>query len=323
MNLSRRYFVFGTCATGLSVLAPPVEAGVVQSLSGPAFGSRWNAVLPEYVDGAVVTDIVAVVVADIDAKMSPYRATSALSLFNRSRTTGWMSVGTDMARLAAMALRLHRVTDGAFDPTVGPLVRRFGFGPIVGRYVGPASLETAPGHIRKRDPEVTLDLCGIAKGHALDRVIAALKETRVTDALIELGGEIRTLGRHPSGREWMIGVAGPVPGASSLDLRIAPRGLAVATSGHANQSYSGLVGAVSHLIDPHQGRPARQDLASVTVLADSAEQADARATALAVAGRNLGPDLAERHGWKALFVLQGNGRPHRRMTGGFETHLLI
>jgi thiamine biosynthesis lipoprotein len=116
---------------------------------------------------------------------------------------------------------MTRFTEGAFDPTIGPLVNRFGFGPIHGERAHPADLSVSANGLRKRVPGLTLDLCGIAKGYALDRIIEALPAVGVDSVMFELGGEIRTLGRHPDGRAWQIGIERPdvEPGVSSMLLR--------------------------------------------------------------------------------------------------------
>ena len=183
--------------------------------------------------------------------------------------------------------------------------------------------------LRKADPALTLDLCGIAKGYALDAILAALRERGVTHALIELGGEIAALGEHPAGRPWQVAIE--VPGRQPVQAHriIAPRGLAVATSGHAANGYQGRV-SLSHLIDPQSGRPAKQDLASVCVLAPSAMRADALATALAVHGLDRGVALATRLGVSALFLArrgaQGeadDGPLEETMTGDFAAHIVV
>jgi thiamine biosynthesis lipoprotein len=212
---------------------------------------------------------------------------------------------------------VHARTDGGFDASVGPLVHRYGFGPIAG---GPApfgALETGTGRLRKDESALTLDLCGIAKGAALDAMIARLAP-HVRDLMMELGGEIRTLGRHPDGRPWRIGVEHPLPGTPRVHRVIAPLGLAVATSGHGAKSF----GTATHLIDPRRARPADTRLASVTVLARRAQDADALATALAALGPEDGPALAQARSIRALFLFNDAGRISDHVTAGFADHIL-
>lgn len=102
--------------------------------------------------------------------------------------------------MARAALDLARASDGAFDPTIAPLVGRFGFGPITEGAPGWAALRVGHKSIAKPRAGLTRDLCGIAKGRALDRGVLLLAGRGHDDLLIDMGGELAALGRHPSGR---------------------------------------------------------------------------------------------------------------------------
>lgn len=319
MPLTRRNFLQSTGAA--LALSGRAEAAGAQAQTGRAFAGWWRAVAGTGAPPDRVAAIIQAVTAEVDAAMSPYRTDAALARFNRSRTLDWQPVPPDLARLAAEALALTDETGGAFDPTIGPLVRRYGFGPIEGRHAGADALEVAPGRLRKTDPAATLDLNAIAKGAALDLITGRLAEAGITDFLIELGGEIRARGRHPDGRAWRIAVEDPRPGGGAVRV-LDPRGRAVATSGHARQGFSGAAGAVSHLIDPRTGRPADMRLASVTVLDARAARADALATALVVMGPEAAPDFAARTGIDALFLIADGTGLREVASGSIETHLV-
>lgn len=137
---------------------------------------------------------------------------------------------SEALHVARAALDLARASGGVFDPTVGPLVGRFGFGPILTGEPGWALLEADGDSIAKPEGGLTLDLCGIAKGRALDRMVSLLADRGAGDLLIDLGGELASLGQHPDGRPWTIGVEDPRPGAAGLAARLTPMGKAVATS---------------------------------------------------------------------------------------------
>jgi thiamine biosynthesis lipoprotein len=313
--LSRRLFLTATAA---ALLAPALRAGAAGVTGGPAFGSHWTAVFGDPADAPLVERIVAREIARMDALASPYRAGSALSRFNRGPAAAALSLPRALLELVEAAGGLHTASGGAFDPTVGPLVHRFGFGPIEGESGGFAALEIAGGAIRKHEAGLTLDLCGLAKGAALDAMTDALAAEGVSDIMLELGGEIRTLGQHPAGRPWQIGVEEPRPGPRAVRRVLVPGARAVATSGHTTQAYPG----ASHIVDPRSGRPADPRLASVTVLAATAQEADGLATTLAVLGPEAGPDWAAANGVEALFILRDGTRLTDRMTGGFAAHVL-
>ena len=140
-------------------------------------------------------------------------------------------------------------------------------------------------------------------------------------ALFELGGEVRTLGHHPDGRPWQIGVERPDAEAGVMQRIVAPGPLALATSGTGRQNISLGDGGVSHRIDPQFGRPGGALPASVSVLDASAMRADALATALMVMGMERGAAFAETHSIRALFVRLDKGGSHEIMTGGFDAYV--
>lgn len=320
MLMTRRSFLVSTAAA-MAWTMRPAAAGTV-GIGGPAFGSTWRAALPDETNSVAVRKLVAAVVNEINQSMSPYLAQSEISVFNRADTADWQSCSTPLATVAGHALELARFAEGAFDPTIGPLVNRFGFGPIHGERVHPADLSVSSNGLRKRLPGLTLDLCGIAKGYALDRIIEGLPAVGVDSVMFELGGEVRILGRHPDGRAWRVGIERPDAKPGVIEHIVAPGQMALATSGTGRQNISLGEGGVSHLIDPRSGRPVDALPASVSVLDASAMRADALATALMVMGMERGAAFAETHSIPALFVRFEKGGSHEIMTGGFDAYVI-
>jgi len=320
MKMTRRSFLVST-AGAMAVSMRPALAGTI-GIGGPAFGSSWRAALPDGTKSDAVRRLVASVVAEINQAMSPYMAQSEVSVFNRSHSADWQACSVPLALVADQALEMSRFTEGAFDPTVGPLVNRFGFGPIHGEPACPEDLSVSTKGLRKATPGLTLDLCGIAKGYALDRIVDGLSLAGVTSALFELGGEVRTLGRHPDGRAWHVGIERPDAEQGVIEHIVAPGALALATSGTGRQSAALGQGGISHLIEPRSGRPVGAMQASVSVLADTAMRADGLATALMVMGMERGAAFAEDHAIPALFAMRDNGGSHDVMTGGFEKYMV-
>jgi thiamine biosynthesis lipoprotein len=141
MRMTRRNFLVSTAAA-MAWPMGPAAAGTV-GIGGPAFGSTWRAALPDQTDSVAVRKLVAAVVNEINQAMSPYLEQSELSVFNRTETVDWQNCSTPLADVAGHALEISRQTEGAFDPTIGPLVNRFGFGPIHGERVHPADLSVS------------------------------------------------------------------------------------------------------------------------------------------------------------------------------------
>lgn len=296
---------------GASALLPTHgHAAQLETLSGAAFGTTWR------ITGVAGTRIERLrpgidrLFGKIDGLMSPWRPDSVISMFNTG-PAGRMAVDPVLADVTGSALRLASDSNGAFDPTVGPLVARWGFGPIQGSE-GPGwdRLSTAKGQIAKAQDDVTLDLCGIAKGYALDAAVHHAHDLGFTDLLMDLGGELRAMGQHPSGRNWRVAVEHPLSETDPVAVIRLPDGASVATSGLRAQSYALNGQTYGHIIDPSKGAPATGRLLSVTVLADTAMTADGWATALFAAGETEGPILAGKRDLAALFIL-GDARSIR------------
>ncbi len=218
------------------------------------------------------------------------------------------------------ALRIAKASGGRFDPTVGPLVARWSFGLIHdGEIVsnGWREIDAGGRHLVRKRPGLTLDLCGIAKGHALDRMVALLLDAGLDHFLIDLGGELAARGRHPSGRIWQVGVEDPRLGSADLAGVLLLDGMAVATSGDRANGYALGGRRYSHIIDPASREPVAGALASVSVLLPTGREADGWATALLATGPE-GPELARRQRIPALFVFRDGGGLRRVATETFE-----
>lgn len=313
MTPSRRTFL----ALAAAFVARPAPAAPAAATGGAAFGSFWRLTLPAGTDPAPAARAVGAIVARIDATMSPWRQGSEIARFNAARTREALPLSAETAEVVAAALAVAAETGGAFDPTVGPLVARFGHGPIIGVWARGGAVEHVPGGLRKAAPGVTLDPCGIAKGHAADRIRAELVGLGLCDFLLEMGGETLAEGLHPEGRPWRLGLEAP---GGRLGAALAlPPGLAAATSGALAQGYALAGHRYGHVVNPAAGAPGGAGLASVTVFDASARRADALSTALFALGAEAGADLARASAIPALFQTVG-GR--LTATAGAEAHVL-
>ncbi|TVV70451.1 FAD:protein FMN transferase, partial [Sphingomonas solaris] len=166
---------------------------------------------------------------------------------------------------------------------------------------------------RARQPGgLRLDLSGIAKGHAVDRLAAVVAGHGIAHALVEIGGELVGRGVRPDGQPWWVAVEAP-PGSALAPVPLAPihvalHGLAIATSGDYRRYFDHAGRRYAHSLDPRTGRPVKNDIASVTVLHAECMMADALATALLVMGVAGGMAFAARGDIAALFVTrEGDG----------------
>lgn len=201
--------------------------------------------------------------------------------------------------LFGQSRRISEDTDGAFDITVGPLVKVWGFWfkePIkVNKHIVDSLLPLVDyrgisienGRIIKKNPDVMFDFNAIAQGYSVDLMGGFLEKNGIENYLIDIGGEVFGRGHKPDGSPWMVGIEKPGKDADSerqLNATISVTNIAVATSGNYRKFYEVDGLRYSHTIDPKTGYPVNHSLLSATVVADSAAFADGYATAFMVMG---------------------------------------
>ena len=284
-------------------------------------GTRWSATVDvdATMDLAALQQNLAAAVEQVDAQMSPWKRDSDLMRLNRAPVDAWVDLPAEMMEVLACALDICRLSAGAFDPGVGALVDAWGFGAVrdapdavaihTARQAAPRTthacleLDLHAGRVRKRAP-VQLDLCGIAKGYAVDRMAAVLLQHGVPHALVALDGELRAVGSQASGVPWAVALESPEAGRRAVRGVIELQDLAVATSGDYRRYLEVGDARLAHNMDARRAAPVNNAIASVTVLAGNCMHADAWATALLVAGPGEGLALAQRRGLEALFLLR-------------------
>ena len=284
-------------------------------------GTRWSASVD--CDAALDLDALrqnlAAAVQQVDAQMSPWKPESDLVRLNRAPVDAWVDLPLEMLEVLTCAMDIHRLSAGAFDPCVGALVDAWGFGAVrdapdaaaihTARQAAPCTvregleIDRAAGRARKRAP-VQLDLCGIAKGYAVDCMAAVLQQYGVRHALAALDGELRAVGSQASGAPWAVALESPEVGRRAVRGVIELEDMAVATSGDYRHYLNVGDARLAHTMDARRAAPVNNAVASVTVLGRTCMEADAWATALLVAGPGEGLGLAQRRGLEVLFLLR-------------------
>ena len=330
MELTRRKWLAGAGgllvgACGIpEVLATSTRPGGVRTLGGPAFGTYWRSTVPRGTDETSVRQAIEATIEAVDQSMSPFRADSEISRFNAAKTIASVPASGPFQAVVAESLRIAELSGGAFDPTVGPLVNRHGFGPIRGNARARfTDITIANGSIRKAMPDATLDLCGLAQGYALDSIAAALDKLGVEDFVVELGGEVLARGRHPAGRPWRIAIEAPKPADKAIQRVVRLDGKALATSGDTANGYAFAGRRYSHIIGPQRSAPVNGRMASVSVIAPSAIEADALATAVMALGPGKGAAFAARLKVPTLILLRDGTGIRERAVAGFHDYVSI
>ncbi len=307
-------------------------------LEGRVMGTTWHvsAFAPATQREALHADITARL-ADLNQQMSAWVEDSALSRFNRAKAGEWIDLPPDLWRVLEHALDVARATDGAFDPTIAPLVALWGFGPDGKRRHAPPDADdiaSAKGRVDwralQRDATrhrvlqsggITLDINALGPGYAVDAIAQLLDDEGIESYLVELGGEMRARGNKADGAPWRVAVESPDDRAeANLDTIIALHDNAVGTSGDYRVSFIHEGRRYSHTLDPRTGAPIQHALAAVTVVDSRAMVADAYAAALLVLGPDRGMAFAKAHALAAVFTLRTPHGYQRLSTPQFESY---
>lgn len=354
---------------------PKLEMGRQNfAVHGETMGTTWNAIIcatpsqlveinsnspndEETVDSCeiLLSRLIQKELDKIDSLASTYKTDSDVSKFNRSESTDWFDVAPEVAEIVTIAQEVAKETNGAFDVTVAPLVNLYRFGPnkspltelpseekitAILQEVGydklEARMEPKPG-LKKTNANLTVDLSGVAKGFAADKVGKALENVGLNSYMIEVGGEIRLKGQKVDAetlknKPWTLAIQTPeVSSTAGQASQHAPQMYrflrfsseensgALATSGDYHNYLQ--VGELrfSHIIDPRSGKPTEiidqnaktdKSLGSVSIVSTSCDEeiscakADAYATAFFVLGAEEGLALAEKLNIPVLFLFR-------------------
>lgn len=291
-------------------------------ISGFAQGTTYHITYENSNNQDYSTDIDSILKA-FDKSLSVYDSTSVISRIN----DGDPSVEADnwFIEVFNKSAEVNAISGGAFDITVGPVVRAWGFGngPIAKhdtayidsllQFVGMDKVKLEGRKVIKKYPGVKIDVNAIAQGYSVDVVCDFFKNKGIKNYLVEIGGEVRGKGTNASEKFWQIGIDKPTDGnmmpGEQLQAIIQINNKSLATSGNYRKYFVENGIKYAHTIDPKTGFPARNTLLSTTVVCDDCITADAYATAFMVIGLEKSKELISKlQGVEVYFVysnLQG------------------
>jgi FAD:protein FMN transferase len=296
-------------------------------ITGLAQGSTYSIVFenPSKNKPEKLKKIVDKILKDFDMSVSVYNDSSIISKINRNED---VIPDTFFTEIFKKSREISIMTDGAFDITVGPLVRAWGFGPdehknfdkskldSLVKLVGFEKVKLENGRLVKSDPGICLDMNAIAQGYSSDVIGRYFESLGIKNYVVEIGGEVLARG-DKGGNFWKIGIDKPEddnmsPG-SNLQAIIKIKNKALSTSGNYRKFYIEDGIKYSHEIDPKTGYPARNTLLSATIIADDCATADGFATACMVIGKDKSIELINRHTELEAFLIYSD------VEGNFKT----
>jgi thiamine biosynthesis lipoprotein len=260
----------------------------------------------------------------VEAVLSNYRPTSELSRINAQAAAGTVVTDPEVFALIERAFEYSRLSDGAFDITVGRLMRAWGFFRGAGRFPSDdelarareqtgwrrVALDPARRSVRFLAKGIELDPGGIGKGYALDRVAALLREEGVTAALLaSSSSSLYALGAPPGKAGWTVRVPDPLERARTLS-EVVLKDRSLSTSGNYEKFFRVGGRTYCHIMDPRTGRPV-EGVLQTTVVAPDATDSDALSTAVFVLGPEHGARLLGGMSGTAAFMVSDKSGPGR------------
>lgn len=288
---------------------PQTTGGEVQIIRGETMGTYYQV---SYVGNMNITlpSVINQLLIDINKEVSTYDPQSVISRFNSSEKGIALGTAPHFRANLELARMVYEQTQGAFDPTVMPLVNFWGFGYTedkqgqqvdtaeverIRTFVGMDRIQLSGDSLLKTAPELQLDFSACAKGYGIDQVAALLNETGINSYLVDIGGEARAKGRKPDGQLWRVGINIPEEEATlnAIFTAVALDNRSIATSGNYRNWYEADGVKYSHTINPGTGFPERTELLSASVFHENCAVADAYATSCMVLGVEKALSLAQ------------------------------
>ncbi|OOF58244.1 FAD:protein FMN transferase [Rodentibacter genomosp. 2] len=324
-----------------SLTACKKEAEVI-TLSGKTMGTTYHV---KYIDDGAVSESsqktheqIDSILRDVNAKMSTYIKDSELSRFNQNtRVNTPIEISADFAKVLAEAIRIHQITEGALDVTVGPVVNLWGFGPEKRPERQPTPEQLAERQawvgldkitldmwgqtptLSKSVPQVYIDLSSIAKGFGVDQVAEKLEQLNAQNYMVEIGGEIRAKGKNAEGKPWQIAIEKPnMTGERAVENVIGLNNMAMATSGDYRIYFEENGKRFAHEIDPKTGYPIQHHLASITVFSPTTMTADGLSTGLFVLGEEKALEVAEKDDLAVYLIIKTENGFETKMSSAFK-----
>lgn len=272
--------------------------------------------------------------AVIDRSLSLWENTSLISKFNQS-TTSDIVADAHFRNVLQKSFEIYQQSGGAFDPTVGPLVKSWGFIrkkdlPLPShhsidsllQFVGLNKVELRGFRVSKKKPSVELDFNAIAQGYTVDVLADYLEKHQITNYLVEVGGELKTKGKNSDNENWKVGVEKPLKNdtknPNDLQLILAVDQVSLATSGNYRNFTLANGLEISHILNPKTGKPVAHHVVSVSVIAPTCTQADAWATAFSVLGKEKSIELSRKIGLDIQIISYKHGAFEVYQSEGFK-----
>lgn len=303
------------------------------ALHGSTMGTRFSAIFyaMENLELSDLSEKLQMAVNRVDEQMSPWKPQSALMQLNQAPIGFEIQLPNEFAIVLARAQQISEDSGGAFDFCLGNITNAWGFGPHKSqpdRAQIKAVANQNKSHMdaihfdpvtkrARRQQDIKIDLCGIAKGYGVDVLGDVLEEAGISNYLVSIDGEMKASGQKPDGQAWIVGVEEPNSKVRNVACSLELSDLAIASSGNYRHQVMIDEETYSHIFDPRTKMPVKNTVVAVSVVAGDCMSADAWATALMVMGEEAGPKFAKVHQLSAIFFVKNGPEASVIETGVF------
>lgn len=245
-------------------------------------------------------------IKEIENKMSTNLDESEIGQINLNAGKTYVEVSEETVDIIERAIHYAELTNGAFDPAIGKLVKLWGIGTENERIPTQDEIQNAlqfvdyqkiefqgDNKVKLSEADMRIDLGGIAKGYAADEVTKIMKNKGIKHAIINLGGNVVTLGKKADGTSWKVGIQDPFEPTGTHMGVIEVYDQTVVTSGNYERYFMADDKRYHHIIDPKTGYPAENGIISATIITNSSTDADGLSTSIYVLGVEKGMQLIE------------------------------
>jgi FAD:protein FMN transferase len=311
------YLLLSSCTPNKDDIQSAIKDITPHELKGEVFGSYF---IVKYRGNLGVEELrqeLDVFFAAFNSEFNTYQKDSVITRYNELPAKQKMKVSPRFIAMLKLSQKFYTDTQGAFDPTLSPVIKIWGFGGGK-RAKAPSDSEIKKAlskvgfplvkwdetsfEVWKEKEGITLDVNAFAPGWAADLMGELLLKKGVAHFMVDISGEILVKGERGPGSPWIMGIEKPAKNlGEGVQLAFKLSSGAIATSGNYRQFYDEEGKRFSHILDPKTGRPVSHSIASASVIAGSAAEADAWSTAMMVLGME-GMALAELKGLKSYLI---------------------
>lgn len=260
------------------------------------------------------------VMKDFEKKLSFYNEYSDISKINNIKGKSFVEVSKDTFEIIKKSVYYGNLTDGLFDITIAPLIKSYGFNTASPKVLSENEINNLLSFVNYRKIEfdenncsikinskdAKIDLGGIAKGYIADKIIEFYRENNVKAAIINIGGNIKVLGKKEKNKLWTIGIYEPKKHSDAIVCSIDVEDKSIVTSGAYERAFISEGKFYHHILNPKTGYPAECDLKSITIVSDESITGDGLSTPLFIMGKYRASEFMKTHNISGIIIDNNN-----------------